>query len=124
MRRREKANVPIREKYGERIRVERSGTCPPRFLSEEILEGVFSLETNSATNDFLDTGSVLVSTALFRVGMNCLGAEGCADSLENNFDGTEAEDFLNRTPFSMIGMKRPKDRFMDQLQALSGHINR
>ena len=42
----------------------------------------------------------------------------------NNFDGTEAEDFLNRTPFSMIGMKRPKDRFMDQLQALSGHINR
>jgi hypothetical protein len=34
------------------------------------------------------------------------------------FDGTEAEDFLNRTPFSMIGMRSPKDEFLRRLQEM------
>jgi len=35
------------------------------------------------------------------------------------FIGAEAEDFLNRTPFSMIGMRSPKDEFLRQLQEMT-----
>ena len=64
---------------------------------------LFVSVSKSATNDLRDTGRVLVSTALLRVGINCLGAEGCADSLENNFEGTGesvstvTDDFLGTT---------------------------
>ena len=39
-----------------------------------------------------------------------------------NFRRTEAEEFLNDTPFSMIGMDSPKDRFLRELQRLIGKV--
>ena len=36
-----------------------------------------------------------------------------------NLYGKDAEDFLNRTPFSVIGMRSPEDQFLHRLQEMA-----